>query len=235
LLASGSILVATQNDALLAIDPASGKQRWRYRRESVTGFTVRGASTPKVHQGVAFIGFSDGYLVALAIEDGTVKWERALSTPSKQFMDVDTSPVLDEEGRLFAASYKDGIYALDSQSGAVQWHTARSGVTSLLLRGPVLFAAGDQQVGALHEETGRSVWSFNLGSRAAQAPVLAAGLLVVPTSGPLIFVDPATGRARSYWNPGKGVSATPLWSHSRLYVLSNLGFLYAMRLHGRGG
>jgi outer membrane protein assembly factor BamB len=235
LLASGNILVCTVNDILLAIDAASGKQRWRYRRESVTGFTVRGASTPKVHQGVAYVGFSDGYLVAVSLEDGSVKWQRALSTPAKQFMDVDTSPVLDSEGRLFAASYKDGIYALDADNGSIQWHTARAGVTSLLLRGPVLFAAGDQEVGALHEETGRPVWSLNLGSRAAQAPVLAAGLLVVPTAGPLIFVDPATGRPRSYWNPGKGVSATPLWNRSRLFVLSNLGYLYAMRLHGRGG
>lgn len=235
LVASGSVLVCTQNDVLLAIDMATGTQRWRYRRESVTGFTIKGASTPKVHQDVVYVGFSDGYLVALSLQDGIAKWERALSTPAKQFMDVDTSPVLDPEGRLFAASYKDGIYALDAQTGSTQWHTARAGVTSLILRGQVLFAAGDQQVGALHQETGRPVWSLNLGSRAAQPPVLAAGLLVVPTTGPLVFVDPATGRARSYWNPGKGVSATPLWSHSRLFILSNLGYLYAMRLHGGGG
>lgn len=234
-IAGGKVLVATQGDTLVAVDQKSGQMSWRYRRESASGYTVRGASSPQVREGTAYVGFSDGALVALNLEDGSLKWEKNLSTPGKQFKDVDTTPVFDDAGRLFAASYKDGIYALEASSGAVEWHTARPGINSLLLRGEVLFAGGDQQLGAIFGENGRSVWSLDLGTRAARAPVLARGLLIVPTSGPLVFVDPISGRARSFWNPGKGVSATPLWNRSRLYVLSNLGYLYAIRLHGRGG
>ncbi len=234
-LSSGKVLVATQNDTLLAVDQKTGSRLWRYRRDTSGGFSVRGAAGPKVRQGLVYTGFSDGAVVALGLEDGNLKWEKALSTPSKQFTDVDTTPVFDEAGRLFAASYKDGIYALEPDSGAIEWHTVRSGITNLVLRGNVLFAGGDQRIGALLGDTGRSVWSLDLGTRIARTPVLARGMMIVPTTGPLVFVDPATGRPRSYWNPGKGVSATPLWSRSRLYVLSNLGYLYAMRLHGRGG
>jgi len=234
-IASGKVLVATQGDALIAVDQKTGNQLWRYRRDSSSSFSVRGAAAPKVRDGVVYIGFSDGALVALRLDDGVVKWEKALSSPAKQFTDVDTTPVFDQTGRLFAASYKDGIYALEPGSGAIEWHTTRPGITNLVLRGEVLFAGGDQQVGALFGDNGQSVWSLDLAQRAAQTPVLARGLLIVPTTGPLLFVDPVTGRPRSFWNPGKGVSATPLWSHSRLYVLSNLGYLYSMRLHGRGG
>ncbi|HME89858.1 MAG TPA: PQQ-binding-like beta-propeller repeat protein, partial [Myxococcaceae bacterium] len=234
-IASGKVLVATQGDALIAVDQKSGSQLWRYRRDSSSSFTVRGAAAAKVHQGVAYIGFSDGALVALRLDDGNVKWEKTLSTPAKQFTDVDTTPVFDQEGRLFAASYKDGIYALEPSSGAIQWHTTRPGITNLVLRGEVLFAGGDQQVGALFGDKGTALWSLDLAPRAALTPALARGLLIVPTTGPLVFVDPVTGHVRSFWNPGKGVSATPLWAHSRLYVLSNLGYLYSIRLHGRGG
>lgn len=232
---AGKVLVATQTDALIAVDQKTGNQVWRYRRDSSSEFSVRGAAAPKVRDGVVYIGFSDGALVALRMDDGIVKWEKMLSTAGKQFRDVDTTPIFDKAGRLFAASYKDGIYALEPGSGAIQWHNSRPGITNLALRGEILFAGGDQQMGALFGDTGQFVWSLDLAPRAARTPVLARGLLIVPTTGPLVFVDPVTGHPRSFWNPGKGVSATPLWNHSRLYVLSNLGYLYAMRLHGRGG
>jgi hypothetical protein len=60
-------------------------------------------------------------------------------------------------------------------------------------------------------------------------------MLVVPTSHALLFVDPRDGIARVSWNPGKGITATPFGIDSRLYVLSNLGHLYALRLHTRSG
>jgi outer membrane protein assembly factor BamB len=233
-IALGKVLAATENDALIAVDSRSGKLAWRYRREVTPGFTIRGAAAPSVRGELAYVGFSDGYLVAIGVADGAVKWERALSSPGKQFLDVDTTPVLDETGRLFAASYKDGIYALEASTGTVQWHTTRQGVTFLLLKSPLLFAVGDQGVAALMEQTGRPVWSYELVNKAADPPAFARGLLVVPTGQALVFLDAASGKARSYWNPGKGVSAAPLWDHSRLYVLSNLGYLYAMRLNGPG-
>jgi outer membrane protein assembly factor BamB len=232
--ALGKVLAASENDAIVAVDAKTGKLEWRYRREVAPGFTIRGGAAPRVDGELAYVGFSDGYLVALAIGNGTVKWERALSTPGKQFLDVDTTPVLDGLGRVFAASYKDGIYALESESGSIHWHTARPGVTNLILKGAMLFAAGDQEVEALVEESGRPVWSYDLGTKAANAPVLAQGVLVVPTGQSLIFLDATSGKPRSFWNPGKGVTATPLWDRSRLYVLSNLGYLYAMRFIDRG-
>jgi outer membrane protein assembly factor BamB len=230
----GKVLAVAENDALIAMDAASGKLAWRYRRDGGPGFTIRGAASAFVHDHVAYIGFSDGYLVALSMADGRVKWEKSLSTPGRQFLDVDTTPVLDPAGRLFAASYKDGVYAIEPGTGTVQWHTAKTGVTNLLLRGPLLFVAGDAEIDALREDSGQSVWAHGEGNKAAGAPVLAHGLLIFATGQGLVFLDAASGKARSFWNPGKGVSAAPLWDRSHLYVLSNLGYLYAMRLHGTG-
>ena len=44
--------------------------------------------------------------------------------------------------------------------------------------------------------------------------------------------DTSTGKVRYAWNPGKGVTATPALAGRRLYVLSNLGTLFALRLRG---
>lgn len=232
--ADGKVLVASQSDALFVVDQKTGKWLWQYRRDSPSGFTIRGVSRPTVSQGVAFIGFSDGQLVALRVADGTVKWERSLSSTG-QFVDVDTTPVIDESGWLFAASYKDGVYALDAETGDVKWHTVAQGITQLTLSGEVLFASGDQQVAAMAGANGRWLWTLPIKGTAGRTPVLARGLLLVPTQGELLFIDPLTGRQRAAWDPGQGVSAPPLWTGSELYVLSNSGYLYAMRLQGKSG
>ena len=232
-----AVLVAADNDSLYAVERKTGALRWRYHRENQTstGFTIQGASTPLVYKGVAYIGFSDGSLVAIKIADGTVKWERMLSLSGKQFLDVDTTPVLSPSGRLFAASYQDGLYALDPETGGVQWHKPSTGITGIALQQALVFSAGDAQISAFSETSGAPVWSLDLGGRAARGPVLAHGVLVAPINASLLFVDAVTGKSISSWNPGKGVSAAPQWHRGRLYVLSNLGYLYMMRVHGGGG
>lgn len=243
------VLVMSSQDTLFAVDATTGKWVWQYKRDLPSGFSVRGASTPVVADGYVYAGFADGHLVAVGLDDGVARWERKLTiSGGQQFKDVDSTPVLDENGRLYAASYKDGVYALDAKSGDILWASARGGVTSLLLRGAVLFATGDGTLTALDSRGGQALWSLDLSDRtpkgktnnAGRAPVMTRGYIVVPTSTSLAFVDPTVGRVRTAWNPGRGVTATPTRHVSarggnRLYVLSNLGTLYALRLVGSGG
>jgi outer membrane protein assembly factor BamB len=232
--AAGKVLVASEANTVFAVEQKTGKWLWQYRRDLPASFTIRGAAAPAVANGVAYVGFADGAVVALKIDDGAVKWERTLSEGT-QFIDVDTTPVLDEAGHLFVASYKDGLFSLDAASGNTVWRTPTAGVTSLVLQGQILFAGGDEKLSAVLAGTGRTLWTLALPGRATRPPVLVHGMLVVPTSHALLFVDPRDGIARVSWNPGKGITATPFGIDSRLYVLSNLGYLYALRLHGRSG
>ncbi len=235
------LLVTSQSDTLFVVDAQTGKWIWQYRRDQPSGMTVRGAATPVVHDGLVYQGFSDGTLVAMTIEDGTVKWERKITTTAgTNFLDVDSSAVFDEAGHVFVASYQDGVTALDAKTGDLVWISNKPGITSLIARGDVLLTAGDGDVGAMHALDGRSLWTLNLSDKqklanAGRAPVMVKGMMVVPTSTSLVFVDPAAGRARVSWNPGKGITATPTKSGSRLYVLSNLGTVFAMHLKGGGG
>ncbi len=235
------VLVASQSETLFAVERATGKWKWQYRRDAPPGFTVRGTATPVVRDGVVYMGFADGYVVALTLDDGVQKWERNLSTSGGlQFLDADATPVLDDQGNLYAASYKDGVYALKAESGETQWVTARGGINSVLQSGEVLLTGGDGKVAALHSGTGRELWSLNLApgkknaAPAGRPPILLRGLLAVPTTGPLVFVDPLKGRAKVAWNPGKGVTATPVVHGTRMYVLSNLGTVFALELRGGG-
>ncbi|WP_309887512.1 PQQ-binding-like beta-propeller repeat protein [Archangium sp.] len=232
------VLVASQSDTLFAVRRASGELAWLYRRDPPTGFTIHRSSTPTVRGDVAWVGFSDGTLVSLDLTDGSVRWERSLAPPGAaagQFLDVDTAPALDEAGRVYAASYAGGLYALQAETGDVVWNSVAQGITSVMVHGDVVVATGDDRLDAYLGETGKLLWSQTLQERAGFEPVLVKGMLLVPAQRSLLFVDPRTGRSRLAWNPGDGISAPPRVVGARMYVLSNNGYLYAVRLDGRSG
>lgn len=234
-LAGGRVLVASESDTLFAVERETGKWAWQYRRDPPSGFTIHGVSAPLVKDTTVYEGFADGYIVALDASAGTTKWEKSLAGGASEFLDVDTTPAVDDAGRLYVASYQGGLYALSAETGDVEWTSTVSGLTSLLARGEVVFAVGDGRVDAYLGETGRLLWSHSLGERAGRVPVLAKGLLLVPNQRALLFMDPKTGQSRLAWNPGEGVSAAPMVMGSTAYVLSNNGYLYALRLRGGGG
>lgn len=96
-----------------------------------------------------FMGFADGYLIALGLEDG-VPSGSASSRPSggSAFLDVDTTVAADGQGHVYAASYKDGVYALDAKTGDIEWTSVRPGINGLP-RGSTLFMTGDGIVWAM--------------------------------------------------------------------------------------
>lgn len=234
-IADGKLLVVSLSDTLFAINAADGKWAWQYRRDPPSGFTVRGAARPLVTFGTAYVGFSDGMFVAIAIDDGTVNWNRQLSAEEQQFVDVDTDPVVDDAGRLYVASYRDGLFALNPENGDLLWKATANGINHLLHRGEVVFTTGDDHVSAYLSETGKVLWTQSLRGRAAGKPTLVRGTLVVPVENELMFLDATTGSTTVAWDPGAGVSAPAQWVGSKLYVLSNNGVLYALRLVGSNG
>jgi outer membrane protein assembly factor BamB len=235
-IAGDLVLVASQSDTLFAVKRATGELAWLYRRDPPAGFTIHRTSAPAVRGQTAWVGFSDGTLVSLDLADGGVRWEKSLApSGSGQFLDVDTSPVLDASGRVYAASYTGGLHALDAETGDVVWSSVAQGLTSLMVHGDVVIATGDDRLDAYLADNGKLIWSRTLEERAGLETVLVKGMLLVPAQHSLLFVDPRTGRSRIAWNPGKGISAPPRVVGTKAYVLSNNGYLYALRLDGRSG
>lgn len=248
-IAGDRVVVASQSETVFSVERETGKWAWQYRRDAPSGFTIRGTAQPVVSGDQVFMGFADGSLVVLGLGDGVARWERRLTVSGgTQFLDVDTGVVLDGRGHVFAASYKDGIYALDEKTGDIEWTSVRAGITSLFAHGDMLYAAGDGHLTAIETGKGRVVWSIDLSEQtskgrlnnAGRSITAAQGYLLVPTSTALAFVEPRSGRVISMWNPGRGVTASAVRFTSprygpRLFVLSNLGTVYTLDLAGRGG
>jgi len=158
-----------------AFEAQTGKQIWSAR-----------ISLPKQAQGIAFGGgvsatsgrvFATtglGVIVAYDAAQGVELWRRELPLPLRG------APALGD-GRVFALSQDNQLYAMNAETGAALWDVAGTVEVASLLGGgaPAIdlntivvgFSSGELQ--ALREENGRTVWSDAL-SRTGRSTAMAA-------------------------------------------------------------
>tara|TARA_B100000941_G_scaffold252668_1_gene199904 strand:- start:180 stop:467 length:288 start_codon:yes stop_codon:yes gene_type:complete len=82
---------------IYGLDAATGDERWRFATEGV----VR--SSPQVTDQTAYAASSDGYLYALALNDGRLLWKFRLDGPV-------LAPVSLGDGVVSVASEKQTLY-----------------------------------------------------------------------------------------------------------------------------
>lgn len=160
-LAGELLLVQTTADQVLALDAATGEDRWLYRHSSEgadSELDILGTAAPAVADGQVFVGFGDGTLVRLSLEGGRLEQQASVGTG--RFRDVDATPVL-SGGLLVTGSFGGPIQALDPGDLSPRW-TYQGG-----LSGPVAVAADmvyfsdtDGTVRALTLADGKEAWSW---------------------------------------------------------------------------
>jgi outer membrane protein assembly factor BamB len=221
----------SSEESVTSVDAETGKSVWKFHRDPPAGFTIRGNSRPRVSHGSVFAGFADGSLVALGPADGVAKWVRLVSGTG-DYLDVDDLQAPGEEARVYAASSKVGVVALDSATGNPLWTTPLPGANHVLVDGPRVYASGKGTLVALARADGKALWKLNLGNdRYATPAAVSSGLLLVSVDrGPLMAVDAVTGRSRGAFDPGSGFSGGPLAIPGAAFAVSNAGVLFSLGL-----
>lgn len=232
-LSNGRVFLATPDDVIYAFDANTGKGLWTYRRRTAQATSIRKVSTPLISQNELVVGLSDGYLVSLQIEEGTLKWEKKLHF-AKKFNDIDAGPVLVDD-RYIVPSYDGSLYALNSK-GDVQWKYDAGGARSVSVKGSTLFFPSSSGfVYALDATTAKPIWKFELDRGVPTEVLLTDRYAVFGSSYQYIYaVDLATGELKYRFNLGNGagVSAPPAFfkETSDAYFLSMSGNLYQFRV-----
>lgn len=228
IVAQGTVFVASLQDTLFAIDARTGTWKWHHRREARSGFTIRGAAGAAVRAGIAYAGYSDGWVAALDAENGRVQWERAVAPPG-DYLDVDGLQV--DDGRLYAVAYSGAVLALDAKTGETVWMFRAPGASRIAVNGGLVVAVSVTSVYALARDTGAPRWTSPLVGAPGAAPVFVGRWIAVPAArGGLRFLEAASGRTLRIFDPGTGVSSAPGLLGRRMYVLSNGGTLFALDL-----
>jgi outer membrane protein assembly factor BamB len=221
----------SSEESVTAVDAKEGKTLWKFHRDPPAGFTIRGNARPTVAHGLVYTGFADGTVAALVPSDGAPRWTRSVSGTG-EYLDVDALAASDDDPRMYAASGKVGVVALDAETGAPAWTAALPGANHLLADGPRLYASGKGLVVAIDRKTGTMLWKFGLGNDAyATAAGASLGLVLMARDrGPLIALDATTGRSRGAFDPGSGFSGPPLVVPGGAFIISNAGVLFGLGL-----
>jgi outer membrane protein assembly factor BamB len=232
---------SNEADQVVAVDAITGKFKWQYKSETPEEYTLRGHAGVTIDGDLIYTGFSNGTLVALRRETGSVAWSTSLKADAERFMDVDATPIV-MDGVVYAASSSGGVYAIDKMTGLVKWRapfwdaslpSSTGNVGGISTDGKTLYVSvADLGIYAL-DLNGNIVWRVGArGGGEPADPVISNDLVVYSLAGAGMFIaDRKSGETLEYFDPGDGVSAAPtITGDGRMFVMSNRGILYAFDL-----
>jgi len=225
------VIAATSQDELYALSETRGNEIWHYAHRGDEKMTVRGTAGPTVYGDQVFMGFSDGNAASLSLKEGKQLWVKRLRT-RERFYDVDTTPVVDEQG-VIAAAFDGKAYSLDRFTGSIQWTFPAGAYSSPLLEGNRLYLSGlDGFVYALDRQTSSVIWKSERFEGVGLSPARAGEYLIITTSSdPLIVLDPKTGKTLNREVLGAGTLSSAAGSlDGWFYCLSNYNNLTAYRI-----
>ena len=231
-LSEGRAFLMSSEQSITAVDTKEGKVAWKFHRDPPGGFTIRGDARPQVARGTVFAAFADGTVAALGPSDGVARWTRQATAATGDYLDIDWLEAPESDSRIYVASAKAGVVALDSVTGEVAWTAALPGANHLVVDGPRIVAGGRGELDAVDRLSGKLIWKLELGrDRYPTQPVIMNGLVLVARDrGPLLGVDAQTGEPRGEFDPGSGFSQPVLALPGVAYVVSNGGALFSLGL-----
>jgi outer membrane protein assembly factor BamB len=227
------LVTADAEGDVYALDPATGKTRWRV----ATGARV--ISGPSVHGGIVVVGTLDAEVIALKRADGAPAWRVTVSS------EVLAPPVGD--GGIILVRCGDGrVFGLSAETGARKWSFDR-GVPPLTLRGmstPVLYGGAamigldNGRIAALRVDTGEVLWEEVVSAPEgrtelerivdvdAEPLATGGGVFAVSFGGELAAIGAEEGRV-AWRRPVKSYTGTALIGN-RLFVSDEAGVLWAL-------
>ncbi len=230
LLDEGVVYFLAGNNVFYALDAATGRQIWLYSRQDTSQFSIRGGSQAALYNGMLYVGFSDGALVALNAKSGAVAWELQLNR-NKRFRDIDATPVV-EGNQIYIAGYDDKLYCVSADKGEVLWRVDGGGYSAITMLGDKLFyPTTNGEVWALKKNNGEKVWSYKLKEGiATQVKNYKGSLVFGESQGKLRFLDANSGAELGAMEPGRGILSAPQVDekNNRIYFISGEANLYAI-------
>lgn len=205
---AGGLVHLILGNALVALDTATGTERWSYAEPLVTI-----TSSPAVVDGTVYAGGRTdprggseirGFVYALDAATGVARWrfpieQRFVNASSPAVVDgivyVGTQGGDDTNGRL---------YALDAATGIEHWRfdldaTGNVSASPAIADGIVFYTDGQDFI-AVDAASGELLWRFAAGSTSTDTPAVADGLLYVygEANGTdyLLALDATTGQER---------------------------------------
>ena len=224
----GVVACVNANNRLFVLNASDGTVKWKRERPRSSEFTMYGQAAPLIHDGFLYAGYSDGFLTAYALENGTAIWSRELA-PDARFKDLDAQPVI-FDNILYAANSSGGIYALAISDGHTLWQRDIRGISSLIPHQDSLYITSQSGFFRLDRASGHTLWqneiqkealisAMQLGRNHIYASVQRFGLVII---------DRATGETSHVIDMGTDFTSPPVLTNGTLTALSNRSTVYRL-------
>ncbi|MDH5765247.1 MAG: outer membrane protein assembly factor BamB [Gammaproteobacteria bacterium] len=225
------LVMKTVDGKIIALDLATGKQQWVYKRD-VPALSLRGGSRLIVVDDKILTGLDSGRLVALDVT-GKSLFDAAVAIPRgkselERIVDIDGDAVF-KNNILYIASYQGSVIAIDIRRGQLIWKRKLSTYTGVEVDQSTLFSADERDyIWALDRANGATLWKMEkLSARRITRPVAMSDAIVVCDSeGYLHWISQYDGRFLARKDTGtSGCIVPPVVRGNQLYVLSRDGEL----------
>lgn len=231
LITSDTVVVRVNDGKVFGLDLATGEKKWQFDR-GLPNLTVRGNSSPVLGPGMILIGYEDGTLVALGLEDGNRLWEQLVSKPDGR-TDLDRMADIDGEiqvgdREVFVNSYHNSTMAIALNNGQPIWVREIGGYAGLaLLSDRVITTDKQGNVWALERNSGTDLWKQSgLLRRGLSTPVIQGSYVVVADyEGYTHWLDSSTGDIKGRVKNSDTVTGSP--------VVSDDGILFIQSVDGK--
>jgi outer membrane protein assembly factor BamB len=234
--ADGIIVVRCIDGRVFGLDAVNGRRLWIYDH-SVPLLTLRGNADLLVRAGIVFVGYDDGSVVSLRVEDGSVLWNQTIASPEgrtelDRLADIGQQMVI-VASDLIVSSYKSRLVSLAADSGRLLWFKDISSVTGVAVdRTDLAVSESSGDFWMLDRRNGSTNWKLEqMRNRGLTRPAFYGNYVVVgDQEGYLHWLDTDIGSFVARVRPGKkGFAAAPMTVGTTLYVLTVKGELIAYR------
>lgn len=183
------MVIYLRGHQIVHLDAETGKVLWVYKRAVPIATTLQRTTKPLVLGNKIILGFADGFVGALSVQEGLLLWETKIVDNSK-FVDVDLNPIL-AGGSIVTGSPSGELKAINPDSGAIAQSYNVSVMSHPLLRGEQLILGTNEGEVVLMGLDGSIIKKVKISDQPVSAVAWWKGNLVAASfDGYLRAVDP---------------------------------------------
>jgi outer membrane protein assembly factor BamB len=232
----GIVVVRCIDGRVFGMDAVSGRRLWIHDR-NVPLLTLRGNADLLIRGGYVFVGYDDGAVVSLRLNDGSQVWSQTIVSPEgrtelDRLADIGQQMVL-VASDLIVSSHKSRVVSLAADSGRLLWFKEISSSTGVVVdRTNLAVSEKNGDLWLLDRRNGSTLWKVDqMTNRGLTRPAFYDNYLVVgDKEGYLHWLDSDIGSFVARERAGKeGFAGAPLSVGTTLYVLTHDGELMAYR------
>jgi outer membrane protein assembly factor BamB len=227
-LSGDDLVIGAPNGSLLSIRE-NGVRRWKFPQgesEEVAPIYAK----PAISDGKAYVGEYNGFLYAVDLESGNLRWKVDTG-------DAVVGGAVVGDGKVVVGSSNGKLLAYDAdQGGTPLWEFPASGEVGRIWSSPVIhqgvvyFGALNHKMYAVSLETGLAVWNqpFEAGGAITTTPLIANGKVYIGSFDKFFYaLDASSGQVVSQFEGDGWFWGGAITDGNLIYVGNLDGYLYA--------